>query len=228
MPTGTIQVYTSVAEQAAPLPGVQVSVFDEGGLPLASLVTGADGAAPVLEAPAPDKSYSLDETNTAVRPYSVYRVVASLAGWQTVTLDGVQVFDGQQTVARLELLPAAEALTRSGSGTVADQTVVIPPHSLYTGRGGGSGPAPTGDCPAEGPRVLTQVVIPKKITVHLGKPSANVSNASVSFQDYIANVASSEVYPTWVGHRRATAAPAGGGALTLAGGYAIIRHVSQG
>ena len=45
--------------------------------------------------------------------------------------------------------------------------------------------------------VLNRIVVPKKITVHLGKPSANVRNVTVSFQSYIANVASSEVYPTW-------------------------------
>ncbi|MGN0983544.1 MAG: hypothetical protein ACI4OI_01780 [Gemmiger sp.] len=198
MPTGTIQVYTSAAEQAAALPGVEIRIFDEGGLPLASLTTDASGAAGEVSVPAPDKALSLEETSTQ-RPYAVYRVVAVLAGWQTVTLDGVQVFDGQQTVARIEMLPDTSALTRDGSDIVADQTVRIPPHSLYSG-GGGSGPAPTADCPL-GARVLTQVVIPKKITVHLGKPSANVANASVSFQNYIANVASSEVYPTWAGHR---------------------------
>lgn len=45
--------------------------------------------------------------------------------------------------------------------------------------------------------MLARIVVPKKITVHLGKPSANVRNVTVSFQSYIANVASSEVYPTW-------------------------------
>ena len=33
--------------------------------------------------------------------------------------------------------------------------------------------------------------------MHLGRPSANVQNVTVSFRDYIKNVASSEVYPTW-------------------------------
>ena len=42
------------------------------------------------------------------------------------------------------------------------------------------------------------MVIPTFITVHLGKPSESARNVTVSFQDYIANVASSEVYPTWV------------------------------
>ena len=32
------------------------------------------------------------------------------------------------------------------------------------------------------------------------RPAASARNVTVSFQSYIANVASSEVYPTWVGH----------------------------
>ena len=40
-------------------------------------------------------------------------------------------------------------------------------------------------------------IIPNNITVHLGKPDEASSNISVSFIDYIKNVASSELYPTW-------------------------------
>ncbi len=39
--------------------------------------------------------------------------------------------------------------------------------------------------------------IPETITVHLGPPNANAENVTVSFPDYIKNVASSEIYPTW-------------------------------
>ena len=39
--------------------------------------------------------------------------------------------------------------------------------------------------------------IPSYITVHLGAPSQSAENVTVSFLDYIKNVASSEVYPTW-------------------------------
>ena len=39
--------------------------------------------------------------------------------------------------------------------------------------------------------------IPSTITVHLGPPTSNAQNVSVSFPDYIKNVASSEIYPTW-------------------------------
>lgn len=39
--------------------------------------------------------------------------------------------------------------------------------------------------------------IPEFITVHLGTPASNAPNITVSFSDYIKNVASSEIYPTW-------------------------------
>ena len=39
--------------------------------------------------------------------------------------------------------------------------------------------------------------IPETITVHLGLPDRQAENVTVSFPDYIKNVASSEIYPTW-------------------------------
>lgn len=46
------------------------------------------------------------------------------------------------------------------------------------------------------PPVVTPYV-PQRITVHLGPPSFNAENVTVSFSDYVKNVASSEIYPTW-------------------------------
>lgn len=39
--------------------------------------------------------------------------------------------------------------------------------------------------------------IPESITVHLGAPDEPAENVTVSFPNYIKNVASSELYPTW-------------------------------
>lgn len=40
-------------------------------------------------------------------------------------------------------------------------------------------------------------IVPEFITVHLGAPKSNARNVTVPFPDYIKNVASSEIYPTW-------------------------------
>ena len=41
------------------------------------------------------------------------------------------------------------------------------------------------------------ITIPETITVHLGSPGSNARNVTVPFTDYIKNVASNEIYPTW-------------------------------
>lgn len=44
---------------------------------------------------------------------------------------------------------------------------------------------------------ISQPYIPAYITVHLGAPDAPAANVTLPFVDYIKNVASSEIYPTW-------------------------------
>lgn len=39
--------------------------------------------------------------------------------------------------------------------------------------------------------------VPQNITVHLGAPDSPAANVTVPFIDYVKNVASSEIYPTW-------------------------------
>lgn len=46
------------------------------------------------------------------------------------------------------------------------------------------------------PPVVTPY-IPQRITVHLGPPNSAAQNVTVDFSDYVKNVASSEIYPTW-------------------------------
>ena len=41
------------------------------------------------------------------------------------------------------------------------------------------------------------ITVPENITVHLGPPGSDAPNVTVPFADYIKNVASSEIYPTW-------------------------------
>ena len=57
-------------------------------------------------------------------------------------------------------------------------------------------PATGFDSPTQ--RVLPAVIVPDYITVHLGVPSdSNAQNVRVRFIDYVKNVTSSEIYPTW-------------------------------
>ena len=40
-------------------------------------------------------------------------------------------------------------------------------------------------------------IVPNNITVHLGAPNESARDITIPFTDYISNVASSEIYPTW-------------------------------
>ncbi len=187
MTTGILRIQTFLARQSAPVEGVTVQISGDGFT--AARTTDAEGNAADLAIEAPACALSLNEENTTTRPYAVCSLTASKAGYRTVRIQGIQIFAGQVTLAQPEMIPVTEE-----GRDIPDPPVVIPTHALFAGSGG-SGPAPVDDC--TDPQVLDRVIIPKNITVHLGRPAASAQNVTVSFRNYIANVASSEVYPTW-------------------------------
>ena len=183
--TGTLRIQTFAARQSAPVEGVTVAVQGDGFT--LHCITDATGSAADIPVEAPACTLSLDEDNTT-RPYAIVSLTAAKPGYRTVRIEGIQIFAGQVTLAQPQMLPVTEE-----DRDIPNAPIIIPPHALFAGSGG-SGPQPRENCT---PRVLEQVIIPKNITVHLGKPAAAARNVTVSFRDYIANVASSEVYPTW-------------------------------
>ena len=188
MTTGILRIQAFAARKSAPVEGVRIAITGDGFAAVRH--TDARGNAEDVTIQTPACRLSLEEQNTTQRPYAVCSLTASKPGYRTVRIQGVQIFPGQVTLAQPEMIPETEA-----GRDVPDVPVVIPEHPLFAGQGG-SGARPVVECPAA-PLVLDRVVIPKTITVHLGKPSASARNVTVSFRDYIANVASSEVYPTW-------------------------------
>ena len=187
MMNGILRIQTYRPRQSAPVEGVTVVITGSGFT--AHRITDAEGNAEDVAICAPACALSLDENNTTTLPYAVCSLTARKPGYRTVRIQGIQIFAGQVTLARPEMIPDTE----EGKDIVAPP-VIIPTHALFAGNGG-SGPAPTNPC--TGSRVLDRVIVPKNITVHLGRPAASARNVTVSFRDYIANVASSEVYPTW-------------------------------
>ena len=183
--TGTLRIQTFAARQSAPVEGVTVAVQGDGFT--LHCITDATGSAADITVEAPACTLSLDEDNTT-RPYAIVSLTAAKPGYRTVRIEGIQIFAGQITLAQPAMIPVTEE-----GKDIPNAPIVIPPHPLFTGSGG-SGAQPVENCT---PRVLDKVIIPKNITVHLGKPAASARNVTVSFRDYIANVASSEVYPTW-------------------------------
>ena len=189
MSIGTLQIFSRSATDGIPVPGVTARirpVSSEG--TFRNVTTDDSGYADPVHLWAPDKSYSLDESNDSVLPYSVYNITVDHEGYYPIVINGVQVFDGQNAMVDLNMVPLEEnSVFRS-----LPEVFEIPEHSLFA-EDGGSGNQPAVLCE----RILNEVVIPNKIVVHLGTPSSSARNVTVPFRDYIKNVASSEIYPTW-------------------------------
>ena len=193
--TGFLRLRSFAASNAQPVPDVIVTISQRSGtgIPDKTVTTGPEALSDDVAIACPPRSYSLDENNRTVLPYAVVDVTAEHEGYDPVHVAGVQVFDGEVSLLELLMIPVEEDETAAYTVRSLPEDFDIPTHKLFEG-GESSGPTPLSACR---PRILDQPIIPEKITVHLGRPSANVQNVTVSFRDYIKNVASSEVYPTW-------------------------------
>ena len=102
MSNGLLRVQTYAARESAPVGDVRIRLRCAGSQPAQEMefYTAGEGNAPDLELPAPPASISLDE-NATQRPYSVWDLTADKEGYQTLTLEGLQLFAGQVTLAQL-------------------------------------------------------------------------------------------------------------------------------
>ena len=185
MAIGYLVIQTRLASDAVPLENVQVRILDDQGNRVYDLVTDESGETPVVSLETVDARLSL-EPEYSGPPYVSYDVLAQADGFQSLYIADIPIYDGETAIQALVMIPDGGRMRR---GEVTRITMGPPavagsePHSQQ-----GS---------AVQPYLLRQVVIPNRITVHLGSPSAYASNVQVSFPDYVKNVASSEIYPTW-------------------------------
>lgn len=184
MAVGTLTVRVTVAQEALPLSGTRVTAGTE------TKLTDDNGFAVFEGIEAPDPALSLNPDNTVV-PYSTLNVTIERENYQIRIVEGVQIFGEQNALLNVDLLPEGRNYTET-------EVDVIPDHQLLNKtRHSCASYQEINDNGLEQQWVLNYPIIPKYVTVHLGRPTASASNVTVSFRDYIKNVASSEIYPTW-------------------------------
>lgn len=188
MAIGYLTMQARTAHEALPLSGVQVSVLDDEQNRIYELTTDENGETGKVPLETMDKSYSQNENFTGT-PYVAYNVSAQAEGFEPVYVSDVPIFDGESARLPLVLIPL-QGQERNGMQT---EVMVGAPAVTMEGEREPEGFFQGG----ESGQVLRLVVIPNPITVHLGTPDAAASNVQVSFPDYVKNVASSEIYPTW-------------------------------
>lgn len=186
MATGYLIIQARMAHDALPLGGVQIWIMDARERHVYHVTTDESGETKRIALETLDKSLSLDPDFTGT-PFISYDVLAIAKGFNWIHIIGIPILDGETAIQPLEFIPMRE---RQRIPTVTEIQIDAPAVSM-TGRRHQEGPN------AEDPQVLRQVVIPNPITIHLGSPNASAANVQVSFPDYVKNVASSEIYPTW-------------------------------
>lgn len=187
MGIGFLKISATTGNGVGPVANASYIIKDKSGAVLYTGLTDENGDSPAYSLPAPDVEFS-QMPQSRVTPYALYDVSIRQKDFQSVDKIDVQVYDKVTTVVALNLEPYI-----TGQDD-ADQSFVTPPPSVAlptTTRGQvGTNQIPDG-------RVLSSVIVPDYITVHLGTPNSRVNNVRVPFIDYIKNVVSSEIYPTW-------------------------------
>lgn len=186
MGQGYLKVDVRTADGALPVEGAQVLITDQGGQQLYSLTTDADGQTSAVSLSAPDSATTMQPGGEA---YSTYNVTVKKDGYISENIIGAEVLDGIHQTQPVIMRPIY-------AGSEDSETVVVPDSSLKHDPPTGQQPAPrSSGAPS---RVLADVIIPSRITVHMGAPTnTSAKNISVSFPDYIKNVTASEIYATW-------------------------------
>lgn len=190
MPNGYLRVQVMSAQDAVPISGAMVRIYkdiDKEIVHETFFITDDMGLTPFISLYAPSVELSLEERNQD-RPYETYNVEIRANEYQTLEVVGVQIFADDYTNLPLNLIPNDVMTFRNTKRSVD----YVQDHQLLTDAFEHSSKyyPPV-------PRLLGVVIIPKTITVHLGRPDSNAENINVDFIYYIKNVASSELYPTW-------------------------------
>jgi len=185
MGKGNLIIQARTADNALPLSGVRVKIMDLQGEVLYNLITDESGETEQISLEAVDKELSLNPDYTGT-PYSTYRLEAEKEGFNNLIINDVQIFDGENALQPFALIPMLE------------NQIIPTTQEVFVGKHAVEMTEPRNQIgPVIQPLVMRHVIIPNPITVHLGTPASNASNVQIPFTDYIKNVASSEIYPTW-------------------------------
>lgn len=134
--------------------------------------------------------YLSEEPDAEVQPYKTYDAIIISNNFQTKYIRSIPIFEGVTSIQKVQMKPKSR-------GVMGIDVIDIPPNALINNEIVEKNDIELEENIGKNPKILKEVVIPEYITVHLGSPSSYAQNVTVRFTDYIKNVASSEIYPTW-------------------------------
>ena len=189
---GRLRLNVTQADTSRPIQNAVIQVSETGGTgtTLEELNTDISGQTAVIELPAPP--LALSQEPSVEQPYAEYSFLIQAPDFEDVQISGAQILPDVTALQNVRMIPAAQ------SNQTTAQVFVIGPHTLY-----GDYPPKIAESEIKptnetGEIVLSKVVVPEYVVVHDGPPrDTSAQNYYVKYKDYIANVASSEIYATW-------------------------------
>lgn len=192
---GRLKIQCFVGDTYIPVDGSKATLVpstgQKGDSKEVNLVTNSSGESQTIELDAPPLEYSQQPSQPT--PYSLYDLRIERDGFQTLVINGVQIFPTQTAIQQCQLIKS------NGRGPSRADVINIGPNTLN-----GNYPEKIPeevDKPLPPPTsgvVLPKPVVPEFITVHTGTPNNDSApNYKVLYKEYIKNVASCEIYSTW-------------------------------
>lgn len=192
---GRLKIQCFRGDDYIPIDGARITVRTPAGsenVNSIQLVTDSVGLTQTIELIAPPLEYSLDPNSNQI-PYSLYDITVERDGFNSIIIEGCQVFPTQVAYQICNLT------SNSGRGSMRQEVIRIQANTLN-----GNFPPKIPEEPEKPlPQptsgvVLPQPIVPEYIIVHQGGPDdPSAPNYKVPFKDYIKNVASCEIYSTW-------------------------------
>ncbi|GHV23978.1 peptidoglycan-binding protein [Clostridia bacterium] len=193
---GHLKINVFKGDVGSPCPDSQVTIKSVGteGNTVEEAITDSSGQTDIFNLEAPPVDYSLEPQ--APKPYSEYTITVIQEGFESVTINGIQILADVIAEQNVFMKPSTQQTQNQDTEKLVFR---IPEHTLY-----GEYPSKIAESDvkplpaATGFVVLKEPVVPEFIIVHDGGPSDNTApNYWVPYKDYIKNVASSEIYATW-------------------------------
>lgn len=191
---GFLKVKVRTGDNAIPIENAFVKVKSPNGETLYESTTDVNGDTTTFSLAAPNKKYTFDPEymNSA---YSVYNVDIAADGYTDMHIHNVEIIDSQTAVLIEQLKPLISETNPNISENIDIEPIAM---ALPIQRIQDKRPPKHKSSSNITSFTLSEVIIPDYITVHLGAPTdGHAKNTRVHFIDYIKNVASSEIYPTW-------------------------------
>ncbi|MEG2018430.1 MAG: hypothetical protein RR128_08235, partial [Clostridium sp.] len=182
MAFGKLEFQLYLGEEAIPVTEAQVLVISKDSEEIISGTYSVNENGKTL----PINLYTYDKilseiSENLIQPYKTYDALILSNKFQNKYIRDIPIFAGVTSIQMVQMVPK----TRGGMDL---DIVNIPPNALLTDSQSISDEELKAETMADymqNPKVLSKVVIPEYITVHLGAPSAYVQNVKVRFIDYI-------------------------------------------